>query len=272
MQSLTRTLLLGAAAIAAASCSNDAPAPTDASSVNADVATFTAEAVGQDIEFMHGPGGFLGFGFRGGPGGFECTSFTGDIVSVERTCTFYDGLGAVQSAYDSLTTASATIHVSVTGAIDRGDWGSASFSRTRDLTVSGLEGEETSRTWNGSGSSTMTGFHTSRDGDSVQMDLASTGSITDLVLPYPKTSASWPLSGTIAFSVTVTFTGGPHDGETVTRDVTVTFDGTQYATVTVNGETFTVDLAQRRCTGGGDRGGRPGDGNHDGNHDGPSHM
>lgn len=269
MRTLIQALSAGAAALVLTACSSEAPAPTDVSSVNADVATFTAEAVGQDIEFMHGPGGFLGFGLRGGLGGFECTSFEGDFVTVERTCTFYDGLGAVQSGYDSLTTASASIHVSASGAIDRGDWGSSSFSRVRDLTVTGLEGAETSRTWNGSGSSTMTGFHTSRDGDSVQMNLASTGSITDLVVPVPRTESSWPLSGTIAFSVTVRFTGGPHDGETVTRDVTVTFDGTQYATVTVNGETFTIDLARRRCTGGGDHDGRPGG---DGNHDGPSPM
>lgn len=251
MRTLTRTLGLSAAVFAAAACSNDAPAPTESSSINASVANFSAEAVGQDIEFMHGPGGFWGFGLRVGRD-FECSSFTGDFVTVERTCTFYDADGVAQPAYDSLTTASASLHVSASGAINRGDWGSSSFSRTRDLTVTGLLGSETSRTWNGSSSGTMTGIRTSEGGDSVQMDLTSSGLITDLVLPFPKTETGWPLSGTIAFTMTVTFTGGPHDGETFTRDVRVAFDGTQYATVTVNGETFTIDLARRRCTGDGD--------------------
>lgn len=254
-----------AALLLAAACSNDAPAPTESSTLNADVATFTAEAVGQDIEFMHGPGGFAGFGLLGGRRDFSCTSFTGEFLTVERTCTFYDAGGVTQDAYDSLTTASAAIHVSVTGSISREEWGSSSFSRVRDLTVTGLEGLETSRTWNGTGSGTMTGIHTTRDGDSVQMDLTSSGSITNLVLPVPKTDSSWPLSGTIAFTVSVAFTGGPHDGETLTREVTVTFDGTQFATATVNGETFTIDLARRRCSDGGDHQGRPG-GDGDGMH------
>lgn len=265
MHRLTRWSAISAAALLAAACSNDSPGPTDASSVNADVATLTAETVGQDIEFMHGPAGAFGFGFRGGLGDFACTSFESDVITVERTCTYYDNLGATQDAYDSLTTASAAFHLSVTGAFDRGDWGSASFTKVRDLTVTGLEGQETTRTWNGTGSGSMTGVHLNREGVSVQMDATSAGSITDLVLPVPRTDTSWPLGGTIAYSISVTFTGGPHDGETFTRDVTVTFDGTQYATVTVNGETFTIDLARRRCTDDGDRHDRPsndGDGDH----------
>lgn len=247
---MTRTARLGllGLAVMVGACSSDPAAPTDNSTLNSDVAAFTAEAVGQDIEFMHGPRGLWGLGFGGEFGRFECISVEHEGFSFERTCTFYDAGGVEQEAYDAETTASAAFHVSLSGSFDRGDWGSASFSKVRDLTVTGLEGQETSRTWNGSGTGTMTGVHMNRDGETVQMDVSTTGSITDLVIPVPRTDTSWPLSGTIAYSVSVTFTGGPHDGETRTRDVTVTFDGTQYATVTVNGETFTIDLAARRCT------------------------
>ena len=52
------------------------------------------------------------------------------------------------------------------------------------------------------------------------------------------------------------------DGEQHTRDVTIVFDGTQYAQVTVNGETFTVDLANRQHMGRHGRQGPGGPGQH----------
>ena len=251
MRSALRLGMLGLAALTAA-CSNDMAAPNGTGTVNADVATFTADAVGQDIELMHGPGGRFGFGFGDAPGSFQCTSATRDGLTIDRSCTYYDAGGTQQDAYDSLTTASVTVHVNVSGSVSRDEWGSASVNRVRDITVTGLEGVETSRTWNGTGTATVSRIHTTQDSNTVQIDMTSTETATNVVLPVPRTATSWPLSGTITSTVTLTFTGGPHDGETMTRDVTVTFDGTQYATVTVNGETFTVDLASRRCTGGGD--------------------
>jgi len=238
-------------ALLAVACSNDGTAPGGPATLNQDVASFVADAAGQDIEFMRGPGGRFGLGLRADPGSFECNSMERDGLTVTRSCTFYDGDGDVQDAYDSLTTASAKVHVEGSGSIDRGDWGSSSVSRVRDITVTGLEGAETSLTWNGTGSGTMSKIHQTRDGSEVQIDVTSSETATDVVIPVPRTRTSWPLSGTIRSSVTVTFTGGPNDGETRTRDVTITFDGTQYATVTVNGETFTVDLANRQCREGG---------------------
>ena len=67
--------------------------------------------------------------------------------------------------------------------------------------------------------------------------------------------------------MTVTFIGGPRDGETITRRTTLEFNGTQYATLTVNGETFQVDLARRSCERDGSRDGDR-DGDHDGDRDG----
>jgi hypothetical protein len=66
-----------------------------------------------------------------------------------------------------------------------------------------------------------------------------------VVIPVPKTETSWPKSGTITRNVTVTFTGGEKGGTTEQRTATITFDGTQFATVTVNGDTFKFDLAGR---------------------------
>jgi hypothetical protein len=79
----------------------------------------------------------------------------------------------------------------------------------------------------------------------LEFSMNSAETISNVVIPVPRTESSWPLSGTITRHVTVAFTGGPRDGTTEERNVTITFNGTQVATVTVNGESFEFDLATR---------------------------
>lgn len=231
-----------------------------------DVALFAADAAGQDVEVMRGPGGRFGLGLGADPGSFECGTVERNGMTVTRTCVFFDKDGAFDEdglplAYDPVATESVMVHVEMTGSVDRGDWGSSSVNRVRDVTVTGLAGTETSATWNGSGSGTMSRIHQTRDGDEMQMDMSSTEAVRDVIIPVPRTQTSWPLGGTISKSVSVTITGGPRDGTTHERDVTIRFDGTQYATVTVGGETFTVDLANRQHMGRhGKRGGPRGPG------------
>jgi len=220
---------------------------TDSSSnddlLNLAVASMAAEGAAQHVEVMHGSGGPLGFGFHADPGRFDCSAGGRDGLTVTRTCVWKDAQGNVQSGYDEQTTATVTMHVEVSGTLDRGHL-SGSVHRTSDLTVSGLAGTETSITWNGSGSETSSRVHESDNG-TREVAMNSTEAIAAVVIPVPRTETSWPSSGTITRHVSVTFTGGEKDGTTETRDVTVTFDGTQYATVTVNGETFQFDLARR---------------------------
>jgi len=243
-----RAAALGAI-LTLAGCSTDEPTAADPLvTLDRDIALFAADATGQDIEVMRGPGGPFGLGLTAHPGFFECTDVERLGMTLTRTCTFYDASGAVQAAYDPETTASVVEHAELSGTVDRGDW-SASVSRVRDLTVTGLAGSETSLTWNGTGSGTMSRIHQTRDGDQIEMSMTSSETATDVVIPVPHTMNGWPLSGMITTTVSVALAGGRLDGTTHTRDVTTTFDGTQYATVTVNGETFTVDLANRRHAG-----------------------
>lgn len=241
-----RTLAFGALALAAA-CSQEGTSPADVA-LDQDVALFSADAAGQDIEFMRGPGGRFGMGLPALPDRFECGDHAPPGLTVTRTCTFYDADGNEQDAFVAGETDRVVVHVEIEGSIDRGPW-SGTVSRVRDFEVAGLLGDDSTATWNGSGSGAMTRIRQTRDGGEVQMDLTSEETVTDVVIPVPRRPDGWPLSGTITSSVSVTFTGGPRDGETVTRDVTITFDGTQYATVTVNGETFTIDLANRQHAG-----------------------
>jgi hypothetical protein len=246
MSGTVRTLAVGLLVLAAA-CSRDGTGPTDVM-LDSDVALFAADGAGQDIEFMRGPGGRFGMGLPALPGHFECASAAPPGLTVTRTCTFYDADGNEQASFVAGETDRVAVHVEIEGSIDRGQW-SATVSRARDFEVTGLADDDGTATWNGSGSGTMSRVRQTRDGGQVQMDLTSEETVTDVVIPVPRRPDGWPLAGTITSSVTVTFTGGPRDGETHTRDVTITFDGTQYATVTVNGETFTVDLANRQHAG-----------------------
>jgi len=245
-----------------AACGREGTGPGDpTATMDRDVALFAADAAGQDVELMRGPGGRFGLGLGANPGAFECTTVERNGMTLTRTCAFFDASGTPQSAYDPVATESVVVHVEMTGSLDRGDWGSSSVSRIRDFTVKGLSGSETSATWNGTGSGTMSRIHQTRDGGEMQMDMSSTETATDVIIPVPRTETSWPLGGTITKFVSVTITGGPRDGTTHERNVTITFDGTQFATVTVGDQTFTVDLANRQHMGRhGMRGGRPGPG------------
>jgi hypothetical protein len=64
--------------------------------------------------------------------------------------------------------------------------------------------------------------------------------ITDVVVPYPLSEGSFPLSGSIARETHLE--GGPEG--TVDRSSVLTFNGTQYATLVVDGESSQVDLTQ----------------------------
>lgn len=261
MRWIHRISAVGALA-ALAACSSTEPTTTADPNVTADVAAVATELGAQDVEAMHGPGGAFGFGFRGDLGRFGCDSVSGFGLTIVRTCSFADSDGVAQTAYDTSATATVTVHTEITGAFGREGW-SATINRTTDLVVSGLAGANTTMIWNGSGSGASSWTWVVDSADTRQYNMTYTGSITNVVIPVPRTSTSWPLSGTIAREVTVTYVGGPKDGTTVTRSTTLEFNGTQFATLTVNGETFQVDLARRSCHRDGSR-----DGDRDGDHHG----
>lgn len=263
MHWISRLSTVGALAALAACSSmdpNGAAGPNAASNQNVtmDVATVATELGAQDVEAMHGPGGGFGFGLRPDLGRFSCDSLAREGLTVVRTCGYADSDGVAQDSYDSNTTATVTVHTEISGAFGRDRW-SATLERTSDLVVTGLAGANTTMIWNGSSSGTASRVRQVDSAETREYHMTFTGSITDVVIPVPRTETSWPLSGVITRDVTVTFTGGPRDGTTVTRTTTLEFNGTQFATLTVNGETFQVDLARRSC----ER-----DDQHDGHHDG----
>ncbi len=220
---------------ALAAC-NDANGPSELDqAIDEDVALVAADAALEDLQQM-----FFSVGSQPASG----VSF--DVpTNFSRTVSFFDDAGVLQDAYNPLTTASIRILIEMSGAVERDGW-TATIARSRDVTVSGLAGQETVRTWNGTSSTEVTrSQHTDENGTRTY-EMSGVGTIEDVVRGVPRDVNPWPLSGTITRSITVVITNGPNGNVTHERTVVITFDGTQFATLTVNGEEFELDLAARQ--------------------------
>ena len=225
----TTTGLFVVSVLSFAAC-DDNPTETDTNafdqSINFDVAMVSADATIEDVQALRDPqsGGFFMFGREG-----------------SRTATFYDADGTEQDAYDEATTASIHIVMEMTRELERTNW-TASVFRTREMTVTGLEGAETTRTVNGAGSEAMTrSRHADNDGlRTYEMNGTRTMENVVHAVPHP-----YPLSGTITRNMTITITTEANGSETRTREVIITFNGTQYPEMMVDGELYEIDLAAR---------------------------
>ncbi len=161
-----------------------------------------------------------------------------------HTATFYDVDGNEQDALDPLTTASIHLVIESTREFSRDTW-TGTGTRSRDIMITGLLGEETTRTVNGTGSADVTrSQHTDENGTRTY-DMMSTSTIVDVLHPVPRTDESWPLLGTITRNVTINVINGPNGDVTRTRTVVITFNGTDMPTMTVDGEPFEVDMSTR---------------------------
>lgn len=223
-----------AALVATTACSDDSVGPDDRIDVTTDIALIAADATDEDLGLM---GGMVPSGPGGRLGGF------GDRT-VTRSRTFFDGSGSEMDAYDPLLTASIVTEMETSGDVSRGGL-SLSIERTRTMTVSGLEGEETERTFDGLGTDVRTRVVTSSTRGERSFEMSGSLVVDGVVRAVDRESRPWPLSGTITRTMDMTILNGPNGDETRSSVVTVTFDGTQFATMTVDGEAFEVDLADR---------------------------
>jgi len=247
--------LVALSVIALAACSDTfgpdgTDSPTDSrleSLVTLDVAMVAADALIEDVAELWLD---IGVGLEGP------SAAPAEVVKLQSshvrtvTITFYDAEGNEQEAYDKVMTASVHKVRESSGEKSRANssgtksW-SSTTSRTRDRTITGLEGDETTRTANGTGSSTVSkSRHSDVNGDR-SYEMTSTSITTNVVHTVPRKENPYPLSGTITRDVTVVIVNGRNGDKTRTRHVVITFDGTQFAHITVNGESFEVDLSAR---------------------------
>ena len=257
----TRLMVAGLFVVAAACNSKDTTTTSagDQAVITADVAVAAADGMAEDVDVMTGMDGGIGnAAFLVGPGDFRpglsgctfaggmftCPSTTRNGLVVTRTITLLDASGVAESAYDALLTASIHVVANISGDVTHGPW-SATVSRHRDFTISGLAGTETTRTVNGSGTETVTRSRVTHNDGTRTYDITGASTVTNVVLPVRTADGGngWLLSGTITRTFTVTLTSGPNAGRTETRTVVITFNGTSSVTGTVNGTPFTIDLA-----------------------------
>ena len=225
-------LLLGLFALAA--CTDTVGPDTIEDTLTEDVAMIMADAVIDgfgDLGLLFGGGAALA---SGGP----------STRSGTHTATFYNELGVEQATRDPLLTASIHLVIQSTHEFSRDSW-SATGSRSRDLMITGLLDEETSRTVNGTGSGTVSRSRHTDDAGTRTYDMSSTSVIENVVHPVPRTDDAWPLSGTITRNVTATIVEGTDEPVTRNRTGVVTFNGTNLVTLTVDGEIFEIDLSTR---------------------------
>ena len=237
------------------------PLNTEEQLVNLDVAQYVADATNDDLVAMTSEAEFaMRSGLHHVAGcqrwalfKIRCVprKFLGDgSLSITHEVTFYgpdldqDGNLDPQEQYDSLTTEAINYVASIEGTRERTHDGvqfSVTVNRQRDFTVSGLTGKETQRTWNGTGSADVNRTRTSDEKGTRTYDMSSTTVVEDVVILVPR-AGTYPQSGTIRRHVTVEVVDGLEDPATRERDVVIEFDGTRFATITINGEVFKLDL------------------------------
>ena len=252
MKNWIRTLTLGSiVALGAAACDDTGTVPDliDEEALRADVALVAADGLFNDLAVMLDP---FTLSLAGSGPEFSPTDGSGRY-SFTRNVTFFED-DVPKDSYDPLLTDSIRVQWAFEREAEHTFW-SADIDRSRDMMVTGLEGEETQRTWNGEAEADIL---RSRHKDEVTRtyDMKMKATHTDVVKGVPRIDNPWPLSGTITRHVQVTVMEG--DEVLGERDVTatVTFNGTQFVGMNVGGEEFEIDLSQRGVNGRmGNRGG-----------------
>ncbi len=252
-------LSLLAIGLGIAGCSKDETGPSNDPNLNEDLATSVGFNTAQDAKLVTNPGfidGSIGAGnefrvtactFTASSGRFECPSETWLGFTLTRSYTFSDGSGTPLTTFDPNQIASFNVRAGLTGNASLGNW-SGTIDWQRDFSVTGLSPTATSWTWNGTGTATITSSRTTVGGDTRTYNLDLTTQVNDLVVPYPLSAGQYPTSGSITKNVSVTYIGGKFDGQTTTRTVTATFNGTQTARLTIGSTEWDLNLATGAVT------------------------
>jgi hypothetical protein len=267
-----RTLLHTATALAItalfAACGDSSTAPTDtsvaasvATATTLDVATVSGDAAKEDVDMFKVNRGAFGVlqatdferfarwdacPYDAASKRFICVDRTRGPFTLSRSYAYLDGAGAAQSAYSATTTAAANFKWTLAGEITKRNW-SGSMTRNRDITLSGLLGTNAAVTVNGTGSGERQRTVFLRDsagpnGLTRTYDMQATLAIANVVTPAIRLPDAWPISGTVTRNYSLTRTDATNGVTTTTRNSVVTFNGTQFVPLVVNGKAFVLDL------------------------------
>ncbi|HEY5062225.1 MAG TPA: hypothetical protein VII52_11860 [Gemmatimonadaceae bacterium] len=220
-----------------------APTPTyDRFQTGLGASMSTTAAVGDSIRFA-----FWSFAgsctYSSATARFTCPDVVKNGLTLSRSAAFTDASGTAMSHYNDTTTATANFQITVSG-VHPTMLGADTISRKRNMTTTGLLGHETTRTWNGTGTRSDGGY--AQDTAKVRTyHTSDTVTFSSVVVKLPRSQNPWPLSGTITRQISGT--GGVVAGTTtrtfsVTKTVTITFNGTRLVPMMVGNVAFTLDL------------------------------
>lgn len=181
--------------------------------------------------------------FVAATGRVTCTIVTRGGLTIMRSVAFTDAAGAVQGAFDSVTTNTIDTQISVTGTMTRRDSSTTTVSNASDRTVGGLAQGSTQHTVNGTatGSETTNGKDTTGTFVAVRMVGDTT---TGVIVPVVTSGRTYPIAGTIIRAMSVSLTYAGHAAQTASRREVITYDGSATAqlVITQNGTTKTCSL------------------------------
>jgi hypothetical protein len=245
-----------------AACSDSqTPLSEDEALINSDVAQYVAENTSDDIVVMTAEAQVAMMpGFARSPNCERLARFkircqprkflSDGNLNITREVTFYklEGDELVEmEEYHALDTEAINYVLSIEGSREGtkdGAMYSMTVDRQRDFTVSGMTGDEEQRTWNGRGTADLNRTRTSDENGDRTYDMTDTTTVENVVIRVPR-EGTWPLSGTITRHVIVEVVEGLEDPRRRERTVVITFNGTQFATIDINGDIFTLDLETR---------------------------
>ena len=229
-------------------------------------------------------GGGLGCAgtFNAASGRVECPDVSRNGITVKRSAQYKDAAGAVQQAFDTLTTNSVNTQSSTTGTLTfdraadsassrgpggefggKGHWGrgrghggrllgdtstvltaTTTINSSSTRTVTGLAQGSTERTVNGASAGTESTTGTSSRG-SFTASRTVGDTTTGLVIPVATstTTRPYPTAGTTIRSIQASLQYANESAVTLTRREVVTYDGSATATVVI-----TENGTTRTCT------------------------
>ncbi len=229
----TRTGLIAltaVGAIAVVGCAGDdptGPAAVD-QMIDADLAMVAADGTIEDVQALRDAqhGGFFMEGRSG-----------------SRTVQYFDAAGVEQAVYDDLTTDSIYMTMEMSREIARDGWSASVSALARCRSPVSKASKRPVRSTD-SAPSRVTRSRHSEEGSFREREMNGTRTMENVVHAVPFEDNPWPLSGTITREMTVRITT-EQGVRTHTRTVVITFNGTQYPEMTIDGELYEVDLAAR---------------------------
>lgn len=195
--------------------------------------------------------------FNASLGRVVCPAVTRNGVTINKSVRYTTAAGAVQPAFDSITTNTINTQTNAAGTFQRvsrraNDSASVTVNNASDRTVTGLARGSTQHTVNGTSAGRESAA--GRDSTGSYTSLRVVGdTIRNVVIPVTATdSLRYPRSGSVTRQMTVTVTYTGRAPTTSTRREVVTYNGSNRATVVItsNGTTrnCTLPLPRGRLT------------------------